>query len=92
MKKLCIYCKMEKNIDFFSNNKLNKDGKSIRCKTCRAELDKNTRLLNNKDKPIRYIKQTDYSDISILKRSDIDKNIQLKNKILNFLSENNFCI
>lgn len=48
MIKYCFGCKIEKNLDYFSNNKSNKEGKSNYCKSCKKEIDLISREKNKK--------------------------------------------
>jgi hypothetical protein len=47
--KICAKCKIEKDLDDFTNNKNKKDGKCVYCRLCYSEINKNWRK-NNPDK------------------------------------------
>lgn len=55
--KICYKCKLEKNVDEFSNFKHTKDGKTSYCKICKSEIDKISYYKNrdkNKEKRKKY--------------------------------------
>lgn len=51
--KICVKCKIEKDLNDFSNNKAKKDGKCVYCRSCYAIVNKEWRQNNpEKDKKI----------------------------------------
>lgn len=51
--KICVKCKIEKDLNDFSNNKTKKDGKCVYCRSCYAVVNKEWRQKNpEKDKKI----------------------------------------
>jgi hypothetical protein len=51
--KICVKCKIEKDLNDFSNNKAKKDGKSVYCRSCYSSVNKEWRQKNpEKDKKI----------------------------------------
>lgn len=46
--KICVKCKLEKDLNDFSNNKTKKDGKCVCCRSCCAVINKEWRQNNPK--------------------------------------------
>jgi len=49
MKKVCVTCKVEKDLEYFHNSKKTQDGKAKTCKECRKNISKKS-INNNYDK------------------------------------------
>lgn len=89
--KICNKCKVEKELDMFTNLKSSKDGKNLHCKECNHRASKEYRL-KNKAK-IRKIKQKKYQEnkekILVQRKEYYEKNREdVLQRVSNYTEEN----
>lgn len=84
--KICVKCKIKKELNEFSNNKTKKDGKCVYCRSCYASVNKEWRQ-NNPDKDRKIHKKWGKNNIHKIRKSRLKSYYKHKEKMNKYARE-----